>query len=368
MRRTHQFLGGVAVVSLLMLACGPATPTAPPAAPAAQAKPVAPAQPKAEQTPKTPPAKTAAETKRLIFGTSSLGSAMGIYTAAVVNMLNKQVADANLTLAEHGSIVNNLQRVRGGQADIAAGDHTIQLLAYKGLLLKGWENSPQTDLRLLWLFNTTGLAYVVSERAAITRLADLGGKPFSPGGQGTSAELITQVAFDLLSIKPQYFRGGLSELVPALRDRRIVGYVKGTPLRNPDPTILETQTAVPVRLLNWPSDVVEKVRAAHPYFKTIRIPAGVYDAPWNKEPIQTWATPVSVFTTAKLPEELAYHFTRSVLRDRTEQAAAYPEVKDEDMGKLTVEQGVVPLHKGALKALQEAGYQVPKELIPSEAG
>ncbi|MBI3965233.1 MAG: hypothetical protein HY329_06330 [Chloroflexi bacterium] len=67
-----------------------------------------------------------------------------------------------------------------------------------------------------------------------------------------------------------------------------------------------------------------------------------------------------------LSEDFAYQVTKIVLEDKTEQVAAFPAPKDLDIGKLTTEFGTAPLHKGAVKALQEAGYQVPKELIPPD--
>lgn len=366
---------------LIFAACGPAAAPqqqagpapAAPAQPAAQpAKPVAqPAQPapqpaKAAAQPAQTAPMPAKEAVRLIHGTSQLNSAYGIYSAAVVNMLNKKVDGVNITLVENVGIVNNLKRLRAGEADFAMGDHLITFMAYDGLL-KGWEDNPQKDLRLLWVFTTIANAIVVSDRAGIKSFADLHGKAFSPGGQGSSAEVTTLQSFEVLGIKPQFYRGSMSEMIGAFKDRRIVGFVKAMNLDRSDPLILDAQTAVPVRILSWPDDLVQKIQTKFPYFKTVQVQAGIFkDADWNKQPITTLGSPNGIFASTKLPDDLAYKFTKTAIQDKEDQVAAFPTLKGDDIGKLTVSFGLVPLHKGSIKALHELGYQVPQTLIPPE--
>ncbi|MBI4505727.1 MAG: TAXI family TRAP transporter solute-binding subunit [Chloroflexi bacterium] len=383
MRRLSLLLGGLVVLALLALACGPAAPAAQPAkaaAPAAQpakpatepAKPAAPAaqpaKPAAEAKPAAPAAQPATKGMRqIVHGTSQLSSAYGIYSAAVVNLLNKKVPGVNITLVENVGIVNNLKRMRAGEADFAMGDHMITFMAYDGLL-KGWEDNPQKDLRLLWVFTTIANALVVSERAGVDSIPALNGKAFSPGGQGSSAEVTSLQSFDVLGIKPQWYRGSMSEMVQAFKDRRIVGFVKAMNLDRSDPLILDAQTTTPLRVVSWPDDLVKKVQAKYPYFKTVQVQAGVFkDAEWNKQPITTWGSPNGIFASTKLPEDVAYEFVKTALKEKDDQVAAFPTLKNDDLGKLTVEYGLVPLHKGAVKALREAGYQPPKELVPAEA-
>ncbi|MBI2320807.1 MAG: hypothetical protein HYU88_01575, partial [Chloroflexi bacterium] len=210
-------------------------------------------------------------------------------------------------------------------------------------------------------------AYVMNERAGIKAFADLNGKPYSPGGQGTNAEVMTTEAFNVLGIKPQYYRGTMSEMGQAFKDRRIVGYVKATALKRPDPIIVETMTAQPIQIMSWPPELVQQVQAKLPWLKTSQIPAGVYQGDWNKQPITGWAVINAVFAPTKFPEDLAYEFTKVALADKTEQAAAFPALKGADIGKMTGDLALMPLHKGAVKALREAGYQVPQQLIPPEA-
>ncbi|MBI3965074.1 MAG: TAXI family TRAP transporter solute-binding subunit [Chloroflexi bacterium] len=389
----------VLLASALTLACGggsaaPAQPAQPaaepkPAAetkPAAEAKPAAAAKPAAETKPAVE-AKPAAETKpaapvpqataagaaapspdgrRIVFGTSQLSSVYGVYTAAVVNLLNKSVPGVSLTLREEGGPINNLRRARAGEVDLALGS---ELIVYKASVgdLKGWENNPQSDVRGLWGFDPAAVAFVVSERSGVKTIPDLNGKAMSPGGQGTSNETLTVDVMEHLGIKPQWQRGGMTDMTEAFKDRRIVGYTKATPLTRPDPLIVESALAQPIRILSWPDELVKKAQAKYPYLKTVQIPAGVYQGDWNKEPITTWGFVTNIWTTTKLPEDLAYQFTKIVLQDKTEQVAAFPALKDVDLGKLTLEHAAVPFHKGALKAFRELGYNVPKELVATEA-
>ncbi|MBI4505730.1 MAG: TAXI family TRAP transporter solute-binding subunit [Chloroflexi bacterium] len=395
MRHRPWFVVLMVLIGLLALACGPAAPAAQPAAPAPQpAKPAAPAaqpaapapqpakpaaeapkpaapaaqpaKPAAQAAKPAAPAPAAKEGVRLIHGTSQLSSSFGIYSAALVKLLNSKIAGLNVTLTEYGSIVNNLKMTREGKADFAMGDHTIQYLAYVGEL-KGWEGNPQKDLRLLWAFSTIANAVILSERENIKSVNDLHGKSFNPGGQGTSAEVVVTNALDVLGIKPLYLRGTMSEATEAFKNRRVVGFVKASAPTAVDPLVMEAKTALPVRILSWPEDAIKKVQAKYPAYKSIQIPAGVYQEEWNKQPITTWGSSTSIFTNTKLDENLAYQFVKTVLADKEEQALAFPALKGLDIGKVTMENGVVPLHKGALKAFREAGYQIPKDLVPPEA-
>ncbi|MBI3964854.1 MAG: TAXI family TRAP transporter solute-binding subunit [Chloroflexi bacterium] len=346
-----------------------AQPTASPAAapPATSAPAAQPAKPAAPDKPaEKPAAAPSKDPSRVVHGTSQLSSSYGVYSAALVKLLNTKVPGVNVTLTENGSVVNNLKRVKSAETDFAMGDHTVQSLAYQGIL-KGFDGAV-TDSRLLWVFDVNANSYVVSEASGVKSVSDLDGKPFSPGGQGTSAEVMTLDIFEFLGIKSQFRRGSMSETVEGFKDRRAVGFVKASPLNTADALIMEAATSQPVRILNWPKDLVDKVQSKFPYYKTSTIAAGVYkDAEWNRQAITTWGSPVAVFASTNLSEELAYQFTKVALADKTDQVAAFPALKSGDIGKMTLELGLVPLHKGAVKAFREAGLEVPKGLVPAEA-
>jgi TRAP transporter TAXI family solute receptor len=365
-------VASLALASFVALACGPATPAAQPAKPAAeQAKPAAePAKPAAQQAkPAAEPAKPAApakEAERIILGTSSLQSSYGIYTAGLAKLLNQKVPGANVTLAEHGGVANNLKYAREGKVKFALGDQVLVYKAYVGDM-KGYENNPFKDLRLMWVFDLLATGYVVAEDSGVKSIFDLTGKAFSPGPQGFNVQVLNDEIFPFLGIKPQLYRGATEDMLAAYRDRRIIGFVKSTPLDGRDATILDASVARPIRILSWSDDTLQKLQAKFPYLKRVEIQAGVWKGEWNEKPIATFGTSVSIWAVQDFPEEWAYKFTKAALEDRTEQVAAFPPLKGKDIGKLTVEHGLVPLHKGAIKALKEAGYQVPKELTPPEA-
>lgn len=387
MRSLSRMLASLALISVLLVACGPAPSAAPaqpakpaaeaaqrpapkveskPAAPAAPAaQPAQPAKPAAAPAQKPAPTASAKETRRVVLGTTDLKSSYGIYTAAVAKLINERVPGVNVTVSEYGGAVNNLRRARAGEVDLSMSDQLNLYMAAQGIL-KGWETSPQTDVRLLWLFDPNANAWVVSERAGVALVTDLTGKAFSPGGQGTTTEAVSPMILDALGIKPQLYRGSMNDMAEAFKDRRIVGFVKATSLKRPDPVIQDAMLAQPIRVLSWPAGLVQKAQEKHPFMKMTAIPAGVYKADWNKEAISTWGSAIGMWAPARLPEDLAYQFTKAAFQDKDVQVAAFPALAEFDLGKLTVEEAVVPLHQGAVKAFREAGYQVPKALLPPE--
>ncbi|MBI3966904.1 MAG: TAXI family TRAP transporter solute-binding subunit, partial [Chloroflexi bacterium] len=207
-----------------------------------------------------PPAAAPAQQLRITMGTTPSSSSAYVYPAAVARALSRWVPEIEITPTETGGSVDNIKRV-------ARGDFKMSLTAYDTLYpahngLNEWASNPVTNLRPLWTYSATPIAYVVREDSGVKTLYDLTGRDFSPSGKGTASEKITEQAFEVLGIKPKYYRGGIDDAVAAVKDKRIVGYGKvAGGLRAPDATTMDIATSAPVRVLGFTKEDIDKIQA-----------------------------------------------------------------------------------------------------------
>lgn len=214
--------------------------------------------------------------------------------------------------------------------------------------------------------------WFVREDSGVTSFEQLHGKDFAAGGKGTGTEAIARLlVFPAIGVEPRWYTGGMDDTRDAVKDRRIVGMGKATALKAPDALSQELMTTTKIRILSWPSNLVDKVRAKHPKLNTTEVPAGVYKAEWNTRPITSWGDGIGMYTLAKFSDDLAYKFTKAAVEDSksstSHQVAAYKGMSGVDVVKATLDLATVPLHAGTQKYFQEIGAKIPDHLRSPEA-
>ncbi|MEM7644912.1 MAG: TAXI family TRAP transporter solute-binding subunit, partial [Pseudomonadota bacterium] len=63
-------------------------------------------------------------------------------------------------------------------------------------------------------------------------------------------------------------------------------------------------------------------------------------------------------------DETAYDIVKAVMEDEVEQATAFPAVEGVNLAEQTLAYATSPLHPGAIRWFEEAGYEVPDRLRP----
>ncbi|OQX53177.1 MAG: hypothetical protein B5M53_07255, partial [Candidatus Cloacimonas sp. 4484_209] len=170
------------------------------------------------------PATSEAKKKYLFFGASAAASSHYAYVVGAAKAINKYVPEVKVNVVETGASVDNLKRVKSGEIDMGICSMKTMYEAWKGLAR--WEGNPLPDVRLLWLY-AVGIDFiVVREDSGVKKLEDLNGKKFNPGIRGSACEATTKQVFKILEIMPNYHIGATCDAVKAIKDNRIVGYVK----------------------------------------------------------------------------------------------------------------------------------------------
>jgi TRAP transporter TAXI family solute receptor len=379
----HWTIAASAVALLLGLAaCGPAGGQSPAAAPPVKApaetsKPAAqPAKPAAE--PAKPAAeKPAAATKpagpqrQLRYVTTSSGSSVFAYAVAHGKVINSKVPEVNVTVVESGSTIENVTRMARGEAEMGIATTDVLYRALNGL--DQWKDKPITNLRWVWTHSMLPLLFLVREDSGVQKLADLEGKDFNPGIRGSATENVARQALEALGVKPKWYVGDTNEAVTAIKDRRIVGFVKASAgPRSADAAILELMTSVKLRHLSFSDEQFTKVLEKYPWHGIGTLEANVYKADWNTQPLRLWTLVAGIATTTDLPEDLVYKIAKAIHEDNQPggegiQAAAFGSIKGIDIAKQTLDGLRVPLHAGAERYYRELGLAIPAEARSPEA-
>jgi TRAP transporter TAXI family solute receptor len=311
---------------------------------------------------------TISEAKKtyLFFGASAAASSHYAYVVGATKAINKYVSGVKANVVETGASVDNLKRVKSGQIDMGICSMKTMYEAWQGL--SRWKGNALPDVRLLWLY-AVGIDFiVVREDSGVKKLEDLNGKKFNPGIRGSASEATTKQIFKILGVKPNYHIGATSDAVKAIKDNRIVGYVKtgiGTQI---DASTLDIMTLTKVRLIPLTNEHTKKILAAIPYISFITVPTGGIKAMPNQPAYTMWGRPIGVMCNKSLPNDLGYKLVNGIIKGKEFQIAAWPAFKELDLVQDPADLTLVPLHKGALKAYRELGAKnIRPVAIPPEA-
>jgi TRAP-type uncharacterized transport system substrate-binding protein len=73
---------------------------------------------------------------------------------------------------------------------------------------------------------------------------------------------------------------------------------------------------------------------------------------------------IGVSARPGLDEQTAYDIVKAVMEDEVEQVTAFPAVEGVNLAEQTLAYATSPLHPGAIRWFEEAGYDVPDRLRP----
>jgi uncharacterized protein len=281
-------------------------------------------------------------------------SADYLYAAMVATTISKDTG-LSLTVLESAGSEENMHRIQKKQAEIGCVEISTIQRTFKD----------QHDLRLIFLYAPGVWQMVVAKEANIKQLKDLDGKKWNPGPAGGGSTRITMQILDLFGVKANLFQGTLSDASDAYDDRQIVGYSYRGTGGEPTPAIVQSNASRPIDFIRLSDDEIAKIIEKFPDMKKAVIQAKLY--PGQDEPIPTilnWGTVIAA--NKDVPMEAVYEFTKSYWKNFQSIVKQYPGVALTSPEK-TVNEGALPLHKGAIKYYQEIGLKIPENLIPKEA-
>ena len=298
---------------------------------------------------------TADAETRLAFGATNAQSAHYAYFAALANIMSEQEG-YQASVVETGATVDNLRRMERGQLDIGLVTTSTLYHAFYGV--RSFEDEP-VESRLLWAYSLAPQNVVVRRDSGINDIAGLDGQPFGPGQRGSSTEDTSLQVMSLLGIEPDWMRGTNGELADAIKDGRATGFIKSAVGTAFDALTTDIATFTPVQVLGIDDEQRALIEENLPELSIIDMPGGEME---NTGPYQTWGFMIAVSARPDMDEQTAYDITRAVMENMDAQRASFPAVGDNDLIQLTLDYATTPLHPGAIRYYEEAGYTVPDNL------
>jgi hypothetical protein len=295
--------------------------------------------------------------QKMLIGSTSASSSHYGYFVAVSQVINEKVAGLDTSVVETGATVDNLRRFARKQIDLGLVTTNVLSQAYYGK--QDFKDRPVKS-KLLWVYVIAPQNAIVRKDSGITDLTGLNGQRFNPGLKGSATEKTTEAVFKVLGVTPDYVRGSTTDIVTAVKDNHIRGYVKSGAGMKIDASSRDISTFTPITILSLSADQSGRIQSELPEVSIVDVPAG---AGPDIGPYTTWGFAVACSAGLDLDEETAYKIVKAICEDKTVQAAAMASVKGADFVEMTLKYATSPLHPGAIKYFKEVGASIPDRLI-----
>lgn len=295
--------------------------------------------------------------KRLLIGSTSASSSQYGYFVALSQLINQQVEGLDTSVTETGATMDNLRRMERNQVDFGLVTTNVMHMANAGS--GSFEGKPHGG-RLLWIYSIAPQNVVVRQDASVKTLSDLNGKKFNSGLKGSATENTADNVLELLGIEPSIVRGSTGEIVDAMKDNRVVGYVKSGAGLKLDASSQEIAAFTPISVIDLTQGERNKIKESMPELSLVEVPA---DDDAKIDAYTTWGFGLAVAAAESMDEDTAYQIVKAACEDDKKQASALADVAGVDFAEMTIKYASSPLHPGAIKYFKEVGLDIPERLI-----
>ncbi len=303
-----------------------------------------------------------AQVNRISIATGGTGGVYYPLGGGMAEVWSKYVPGVEASAEVTGASVENVRLVVSGEAQVALGTSGVVVQAFEGS--GKFKGRPQPILAIGAMYPNAWQFVTVAE-TGIRRIADIQGKRVSTGSPGSGTAVMTRAILKTLGYEPgkafKEFRLSFAEQVSALKDGTIdvgawsVGLGPGS--------LIDLATTRKMVLVCMTPEEQKKVSAAHAYYKPFTIPAGTYNG--QTEDCLTVGTPNVLFVKADADPELVYQLTKALFEHTEDLAKIHPAAKTISPDYV-LQATLIPLHPGAIRYFEEAGYQVPDSLRPKK--
>jgi TRAP transporter TAXI family solute receptor len=272
--------------------------------------------------------------------TVATGSLQGVYYrlgGALADAWTAQLGIAHPQVVATNGSVDNLRRLRTGQADVAfsAADAATRE-----------DGEGPRRLRALARMHDDYLQLVVRSDLPARKLADLRGLRVSIGSPTSGVELIAERLLGSAGISPETdlltTRLGLDDSLLEMREGRLDAFFWSGGV--PTSGITALSESLGLRMLDL-GDVLPQLREQYPEYGWATLPASAYGLPGG--PVETLVVRNFLLVTDAMPDDVAEALVRGLFQAQPQLVAA-SEVARSIEPRAAVETTPVPLHAGAM--------------------
>ncbi|MFZ5824836.1 MAG: TAXI family TRAP transporter solute-binding subunit [Bacillota bacterium] len=340
--------GIVAVLLLALLAgCGTSKP--------ADQKPAE--APKQQEAAK--PAETAKPAQPVDINVATATTA-GVYYPlgnAFAVMWSDKVPGVKASAQATAGTVENVKLLGRKEAEVAFAQNGVIFYAVTGTGSFA-QQGKQSFLRGVTHLYPNVMHIVVRKDANVKSVADLKGKKFVPGANGSATELNSREILSLANIDYRERKDitvdylDYGQAADAVKNRQAAGAMIAGGL--PTAAVIDMFTSGDVELLSLSDAEIEALGKKYPwYFKHV-IPKGTYKG--QEQDVVTVAVANILVTREDMPEDVIYNLTKALYDNHAQLVQAHKAAADMKLvDGLKGITGVVELHPGAAKFFKEKG-------------
>lgn len=292
------------------------------------------------------------------MGTASSSGTFYIYCGGVANVVNKYVPNVNIMLESTAGSGANITLLQSGEIDLMICETGMVYEKMTGMDLQAGEQPFEHVRALTPCYVNMYSAETLDPK--VESLRDLAGKDVGVGNYLSGAHLGSEKIFNALGVEANLVNSSWGDAFTDLADGRL--YAVSGPTGHPSSPILELETKAGVNYVKLQESDIQTILDAYGYnFSRATIPAGTYAS--LEDDYDTVGVWVCLFVRDDMDDDLAYHITKAIMEHNEDMTATHA------LGVYSIPENIVnqsvPIHPGALKYYEEAGVEIPSELIPS---
>ena len=287
------------------------------------------------------------------------GGVTGVYYptgGAICRLVNKMRKETGIRCSAEstGGSIYNINTIRAGELEFGVAQSDWQYHAFHGTS-KFEDKGKFENLRAVFSVHPEPVTIIARDDSGIDNITQFPGNRINIGNPGSG----TLGTYEVIEAAMGWSRDDLklaaqmksAETGQALCDGKIDAYF--WLVGHPSALTQESLASCAAHLVNAQSAEIDKLVADNPYYRTARIPAGMYN---NENDIMTFGVGATFVTSADVPDDVVYTVVKAVF-DNFDQFRklhpAFANLKEQEMIKDSLS---APLHAGAEKYYKERGW------------
>jgi len=297
------------------------------------------------------PASIGAEKSTLVLGTATAGGGFTVYGEALAETVRKADPTLDVTTRPTAGSKENIPLLEAGQLDLGLIEGTA---AYEALM--GIGRSPAQLTVIAAMYPSAGMFAVRADSPYLT-VADLKGQRVVFGAAGSGFVLFARYVLDGLGLDMHKdFDAVLLDKVKDAAPMVIKGEAASLWGGGIGWPAFQAIARGPngARFIGLEADDISRIRAKHPFLKTMTVPAGTY--PGLDRAVSTVGSWGIILARPGLPDDLAYRFARALHRAHPALSQQLPQARETiPANTLVGSPGEEFLHPGVIRYLKESG-------------
>jgi TRAP transporter TAXI family solute receptor len=297
------------------------------------------------------------------------GTSPNLVMTTFANIINRELPDYEIQVNATGAATRHVLEVAQGKTAFCMSSPSVNaLMANQKAMYEKMDQAPELAKKLRAVLNfPMGVYHIaVYESSGITSLDDARGKRVflgPPGGAAyaTMERLFKAVAGLEAGTDYEAVKLGWDAAAASFQDGNLDVYCN--PTNAPSPVLTQIAVTNAIRFLGIPDDKLEaegvKALVNRPGFGLGMLPAGVYgENQKNDADTTTLRVTVGIVTNENADEEMIYAMTKAFYAGVEEMGDSAPWLKAVNPDGAVADINM-PLHPGALRALEELGVTIP---------